>query len=100
MSRTMTAALALMALALAGCSTDRAVDKKDVANEISGKLADQVGRKPEKVDCPANLPARKDATLTCTLTDQGSSYDVHVTVTSVEGDHTKFDIKVDDNPKN
>lgn len=35
----------------------------------------------------------------CTLTDGSDTYGVKVTVTSVDGDNVKFDIKVDDQPK-
>jgi hypothetical protein len=96
-------AVAASVAVLAGCSVSfgtRSVDKNDVASEIGSKFEQQLGRKPDKVECPNNLEARKDATLVCTLTDQGTSYDVHVTVTSVDGDKANFDIKVDDNPKN
>jgi hypothetical protein len=75
------------------------VDKDDLATQISSKLEQQVGHKPDKVECPSNLDGQKDATLTCTLTDQGTAYDVHVTVTNVDGDKVSFDIKVDDTPK-
>ncbi len=86
-------------LLLSGCSSEKKVDKDDVAKQISTQLESQVGQAPEKVECPEDLKAEKDATLTCTLTDGSDSYGVKVTVTSVDGDNVKFDIKVDDQPK-
>jgi hypothetical protein len=97
------AVLAVAAALSTGCSVSvgtKTVDKNEVASQISSKLEEQVGRKPDKVDCPRNLDARKDATLVCTLSDQGTSYDVTVTVTAVDGDQAKFDIQVADAPKN
>ncbi|MCX4094062.1 DUF4333 domain-containing protein [Nocardia sp. alder85J] len=102
-TRCLTAAFVVSAAALTACSVSvgtRTVDKNEVASQISSKLEEQVGRKPDSVECPQNLDARKDATLVCTLTDQGSSYDVTVTVTSVEGDKANFDINVANTPKN
>ena len=75
-----------------------AVDKKDVAQEISDQLQQQTGEKPDSVTCPDNLKSLAGATLRCTLVDARQTYGVNVTVTSVEGSHVKFDIKVDHQP--
>jgi predicted thioesterase len=75
-----------------------AVDKKDVAQEISDQLEQQTGRKPDSVTCPDNLKSLAGATLRCTLVDAGQNYGVNVTVTSVDGTDVKFDIKVDNQP--
>jgi hypothetical protein len=75
-----------------------AVDKKDVAQEISDQLEQQTGRKPDSVTCPDNLKSLAGATLRCTLVDAGQTYGVNVTVTSVDGTDVKFDIKVDNQP--
>lgn len=104
MTKALGAAAALASLlALAGttsCSLgDKSVKKEDVANQISTQLGGQVGHKPESVTCPENLQGTVGATLKCDLTDQGTTFGVTVTVTSVEGDNVKFDIKVDDAPK-
>ncbi|MQY28101.1 DUF4333 domain-containing protein [Nocardia aurantia] len=101
----LTVAFAVATTLLTACSGSvsvgtRSVDKNEVAAQISGKLEQQVGQKPDSVTCPQNLPARTGATLVCTLDDQGTKYDVTVTVTSVDGDQAKFDIQVADTPKN
>jgi predicted thioesterase len=75
------------------------VDKAQVASEISDQLAQQVGHKPESVTCPDNLKGDTGATLQCELTDSGQTYGVNVTVTDVDAGDVKFDIKVDDQPK-
>lgn len=96
------AALASAALVSAGCSASigtAKVDKDDVASQISTQLEAEVGEKPDEVTCPEDLKAEVDATITCKLTEQGETYDVTVTVTSVDDDNnTKFDIKVADQP--
>jgi uncharacterized protein DUF4333 len=83
----------------AACSGDKSVSKTDVANQISSQLAGQVGHKPDSVTCPDDLKAAVGATQRCELTDQGATYGVTVTVSSVDGDNVKYDIKVDDKPK-
>ncbi len=75
------------------------VDKNDVAKSISDQLSQQFGRTPENVTCPDNLKGNVGATTRCTLTDQGATYGVTVTVTSVEGDDVKYSFKVDDKPQ-
>jgi hypothetical protein len=74
------------------------VNKDDVANQISDQLAEQFGRRPT-VTCPDSLKGDVGATLRCQLQDQGSTYGVTVTVTSVEGGSVKFNFKVDDQPE-
>lgn len=98
-----TAVLALaVGLAATGCSVfvgPNQVDRVDVAQRISSQLQQQVGRPPDAVACPSNLNAKQGATLTCTLTDRGLSYDATVTVTKVDGGNVAFDLKVASEPK-
>ncbi|WP_245672725.1 DUF4333 domain-containing protein [Aldersonia kunmingensis] len=75
------------------------VGKDVVAEQVSTQLTEQIGTTPDSVDCPEDLDAKVGATLTCTLTHEGVSYDVDVTVTSVDGGDVKFDIQVADQPK-
>ena len=74
------------------------VNKHDVAKQISDQLTQQFGRTPD-VTCPDNLKADLGATTRCQLQDQGSTYGVTVTVTSVEGGDVKYNFKVDDQPE-
>lgn len=74
------------------------VDRDDVAAQISSQLAAQIGETPDSVECPDDLDAQVGATMTCVLTHAGTSYDVNVSVTAVEGDNVSFDIQVADQP--
>jgi hypothetical protein len=75
------------------------VDKDQVANQISVQIAQQIGHKPDSVTCPDNLKGTQGAALRCELTDQGQTYGVTVTVTSVQGGDVTFDYKVDNQPQ-
>jgi len=57
------AAAGLMASAAAcscsiGTSSSHAVKKSDVANQITSKLTDAAGNKPDSVTCPGDCPQR------------------------------------------
>jgi hypothetical protein len=91
------AAVGLMASAGAcscsiGSSSSHAVSKSDVAGQISSKMTDAAGNKPESVTCPNDLPAKVGAQLDCTMKVKGQTYGVSVTVTSVNGSDVKFDM--------
>lgn len=75
-----------------GSSSSHAVAKSDVASQITQKLTDAQGNKPESVDCPGDLPATIGAQLNCTMKVKGVTYNVNVTVTSVNGSDVKFDM--------
>ena len=75
------------------------VDKNQVAQILSNKLTQQVGRKPDSVSCPDNLKGMKGATLRCELTDGSQKYGIAVTVTNVDAGDVSFDYKVDDRPE-
>jgi uncharacterized protein DUF4333 len=75
------------------------VDKKQVASEISDKLTQQVGSRPDSVTCPDNLKGVQGATLRCQLKDGTQTYGVNVTVTNVDAGDVNFDFKVDDHPE-
>jgi Domain of unknown function (DUF4333) len=91
------AAVGLMASAGAcscsiGSSSSHGVSKSDVAGQISSKMTDAAGNKPESVTCPNDLPAKVGAQLDCTMQVKGQTYGVNVTVTSVNGSDVKFDM--------
>ena len=89
------AAVALVATA-AGCScsvgTSHSVSKSDVASQITSKLTDAAGNKPDSVTCPNDLPAKVGAQLNCEMKVKNQTFNVNVTVTSVEGSNVKFDM--------
>jgi len=91
-------ALVAASMAAAGCSFsvgsnhESTVAKADVADQISAKVNEKAGHKPQSVTCPDDLKATVGASLDCQMTDDGQSYGVNVTVTSVDGSKVNFDI--------
>jgi Domain of unknown function (DUF4333) len=85
-------------LAAAGCSgsvsinQEKTVAKADVADQISTKVNEKAGHKPESVTCPGDLKAAVGASLDCQMTYDGQPYGVNVTVTTIDGDRVNFDI--------
>jgi len=91
------AAVGLMASAGAcscsiGSSSSHSVSKSDVASQITTKMTDAAGNKPSSVTCPGDLPAKVGAQINCEMKVKESTYNVNVTVTSVNGDDVKFDM--------
>ncbi len=90
------AAVGLMATAGAcSCSVGtgpHAVSKGDVAGQITSKMTDAAGNKPDSVNCPGDLPAKVGSQLNCEMKVKNKTFNVNVTVTSVEGDNVKFDM--------
>jgi hypothetical protein len=82
-----------------GSSSAHAVSKDDVVQQITAKMTDAQGNKPESVTCPGDLRAKVGAQLNCEMKVKEAKYNVNVTVTSVEGKNVKFDFKVDDQPE-
>lgn len=102
LARTFVAGMFLLVPAT-GCSVsvgDLTVDSDKLEDEVADRLEEQVGQRPESVDCPSDLEGALDAEVRCTLTTQdGQEYGVTVTVASVEGENVNFDIQVDDQPQ-
>ncbi|MBW0015895.1 DUF4333 domain-containing protein [Mycobacterium sp.] len=73
-------------------SSSHAVSKSDVAQQITSKLTDAAGNKPDSVSCPDDLPAKVGAQLNCTMKVKNQTFNVNVTVTSVNGNDVKFDM--------
>jgi hypothetical protein len=89
------AAAGLMASAGA-CSfsvnSSHAVSKSDVASQITAKMTDSAGNKPDSATCPSDLVATVGAQLNCEMKFKDQTYNVNVTVTSVNGSEVKYDI--------
>lgn len=91
------AATALIAIPTAcsfsiGTSHSHSVSKAEVARQITAKMTDAAGNKPESVTCPSDLPAEVGAELNCEMKIKDRTFNVNVTVTSVEGSDVKFDM--------
>jgi Domain of unknown function (DUF4333)/Domain of unknown function (DUF4190) len=84
-------AAVVIPLVLAGSNT--AVPHSAVESEISDQIQASGDSRPDSVSCPKSLKAQVGASMDCTVTSDGSSFPVTVTVTSVEGDTAHFSIK-------
>lgn len=90
------AALAVLLLAITGCSGSvttgpKAVSQSDLEKQVSGMYTPNDPQATVGATCDGDLTAKVDATQDCHLTVGKQSADVRVTVTSVDGDNTKFD---------
>ncbi|OBK73683.1 DUF4333 domain-containing protein [Mycobacterium sp. 1165178.9] len=72
--------------------TSRSVSKSDVAGQITAKMTDAAGNKPESVNCPNDLPGKVGAQINCDMKVKDRPFNVNVTVTSVDGNDVKFDM--------
>ncbi len=73
-------------------SSSHSVSKSEVASQITSKLTDAAGNKPDSVNCPSDLPAKVGAQLNCEMKVKNQTFNVNVTVTSVNGSDVKFDM--------
>ena len=87
-----TATLVALALAvsLAACG-DKTLDTADAEDEISDKLQEQGRPKPDKVECPDDMTAKKGKTYTCKLTAGDDELDVKLTMLDDDG---RFEFEV------
>lgn len=89
-------AAAGLAAGVGACScsigTSHSVSKSDVAGQITAKMTDAAGNKPESVSCPTDLPAKVGAQINCDMKVKDRPFNVNVTVTSVNGSDVKFDM--------
>lgn len=84
---------------LGGCSFQRSVAADEVAKQVEERLEKQVGQQADSVTCADDLAAKRGATVRCSLTDDSTTYGVTAKVTSVDGNHVKFNIQVDQKPE-
>ena len=87
------AALAALALGAGGCGDD-VVSKDEVQSEVSSLIAQQVGEKPESVECPEDLKAEEGEKMRCKVKAGGQDVNAEVTVTSVDGDKANFSVEI------
>jgi hypothetical protein len=87
------------ALAMTGCSSDKAVKRGQLESGVKAKLEAVAHAKAKSVSCPNKLKAKTDATTRCTLVAMdGSRIGVTVTVTSVKGSHVTYTAQADQHP--
>lgn len=76
----------------------------EVEEKATAALAESQGIPLEEMpplECPSDLPAEVGASIVCVIGDpaQGNTYDVTITVETVEGEDVGFDIQVADAPR-
>lgn len=102
LSRRNSSRVAMLALAcalpmtVAACG-EKTLDSGSAEEEISQKLEELRNVKPEKVECPDDMKAKKGDKYECTLTaPNGDELPVDLTMTDDEG---KFEFEVGQKPK-
>src|ERR1700753_2803429 len=86
-------AIACTLTGLTACSSGpKMVSKDDIAKQITAKMTDAQGNKPDSVSCPDGLKGQVGAQLNCAMKIKGQDYNVKVTATSVKGDDVQFDM--------
>jgi len=99
-ARRLAGLIALACLAVAGCSVSigsstPTVTEADLERSVAQTLAAQLGQESENVDCPDDLKGEVGAVMECTMTTDGATRTMTVTVTSVEGEQVDYDVEVD-----
>lgn len=85
-------------LGLAACGRD-AVPAGDIEQEINKLATQRLGAPADAVDCPQPLPAKIGSSIRCSVTvGGGQTYGVTIKISSIDGDHTEYNIEVDEAP--
>ena len=98
---------ALAALLVSACTVSvgtSSLSSTEVEQKATAALADSQGVPLEEMpplECPSDLPAEVGASIVCVIGDpaQGNTYDVTITVETVNGEDVGFDIQVADAPR-
>jgi len=98
---------AVVALFVSACSVSvgtSSLSATEVEEKATAALAESQGIPLEEMpplDCPSDLTAEVGASIVCVIGDpaQGNTYDVTITVETVEGEDVGFDIQVADAPR-
>ena len=87
--------LAAAAPLLVACGAS-SVSESDVESTTKEQLAadPDIGESVEKVECPGDLKAEKDATMDCAATVGGEEIGITLTVTKVEDNTAEWTIDV------
>jgi hypothetical protein len=94
------------ALMLTACTVSvgtPSLSSTEVEEKATAALAEGQGVPLEEmppIECPSDLPAEVGASIVCVIGDAavGNTYNVTITVETVEGDDVSFDIQVADEP--
>ena len=98
---------AMAALLVSACTVSvgtSSLSSTEVEQKATAALAESQGVPLEEMpplECPSDLPAEVGASIVCVIGDpaQGNTYDVTITVETVNGEDVGFDIQVADAPR-
>lgn len=107
MKKMMIVSAAVVAVLVSACSVSvgtSSLSATEVEEKATAALAESQGIPLEEMpplDCPSDLTAEVGASIVCVIGDpaQGNTYDVTITVETVEGEDVGFDIQVADAPR-
>jgi hypothetical protein len=107
MKTSMMLSAAMASLLLSACNVSvgtASLSATEVEEKATAALAESQGIPLEEMpplECPADLAAEVGATMVCVIGDpaQGNTYDVTITVETVNGEDVAFDIQVADVPR-
>ena len=88
------ALLSVAVLSLTACGGASVVPASDVEAQAEEQFSQQFP--VDAVACDEDLPAEVDAEIVCTLESEGKTFEMTVTVTSVDGDDVNFDLELTD----
>ena len=80
-------------LVVLAANTPNSVSKSAVESQVSSKIAESTGTRPESVSCASDLAATVGATDACTAVVSGASIPLTVVVTSFVDKTVSFDVK-------
>lgn len=107
MNKSMIVSAAVAALLVSACSVSvgtSSLSATEVEQKATAALAESQGIPLEEMpplECPSDLTAEVGASIVCVIGDpaQGNTYDVTITVETVDGEDVGFDIQVADAPR-
>ena len=107
MKKSMVVSAAVAALLVSACSVSvgtSSLSASEVEEKAAAALAESQGIPLEEMpplECPSDLTAEVGVSIVCVIGDsaQGNTYDVTITVETVEGEDVGFDIQVADAPR-
>ena len=85
------------AMTLSACGP-ATINQADVEEQAELALTQEVGIEAPPITCPGDLEATVGTEMTCILSDGETSYEVYITVTTIEGGTANFDVEVAQTP--
>jgi len=92
-------------LVLAGCSAnvtvteEESISKPTLERDISDTLTEQVGQRPDAVECPGPVKARAGESIRCVLSAENVRYGLTATIDSYTDGRARYTVQVDEQPQ-